>query len=30
MKAITFNGVGDVRMQEVADPRVVDPTDVVL
>ena len=30
MKAITFHGVGDVRMQEVADPRVVDPTDVVL
>jgi threonine dehydrogenase-like Zn-dependent dehydrogenase len=30
MKAITFHGVGDVRMQDVADPRVIDPTDVVL
>ena len=30
MKAITFHGVGDVRAGEVADPKVVDPTDVVL
>jgi alcohol dehydrogenase len=30
MKAITFQGVGDVRCEDVADPRIVDPTDVVL
>jgi threonine dehydrogenase-like Zn-dependent dehydrogenase len=30
MKAITFHGIGDVRTQEVADPKLVDPTDVVL
>ncbi|PYN81796.1 MAG: hypothetical protein DMD96_06995 [Candidatus Rokuibacteriota bacterium] len=30
MKAITFHGVGDVRAGEVADPKVVDPTNVVL
>ncbi len=30
MKAITFQGVGDVRIEDVADPKVVDPTDVVL
>ena len=30
MKAITFHGVGDVRIEDVADPKVVDPTDVVL
>jgi threonine dehydrogenase-like Zn-dependent dehydrogenase len=30
MKAITFQGVGDVRAQDVADPKIVDPTDVVL
>lgn len=30
MKAITFHGVGDVRAEHVADPKVVDPTDVVL
>jgi threonine dehydrogenase-like Zn-dependent dehydrogenase len=30
MKAITFQGVGDVRLEDVADPRVVDPDDVVL
>ena len=28
MKAITFHGVGDVRVQDGADPSVVDPTDV--
>ena len=27
MKAITFHGVGDVRAQDVAEPKVVDPTD---
>ncbi len=26
MKAITFHGVGDVRVQDVAEPKVVDPT----
>ncbi|HEU5320830.1 MAG TPA: zinc-binding dehydrogenase [Methylomirabilota bacterium] len=30
MKAITFHGVGDVRVEDVADPKVTDPTDVVL
>jgi threonine dehydrogenase-like Zn-dependent dehydrogenase len=30
MKAITFHGVGDVRCEDVGDPRIVDPTDVVL
>ena len=30
MKAITFQGVGDVRVQDVAEPKIVDPTDVVL
>ncbi len=30
MKAITFQGVGDVRVEEVADPRVVDATDAIL
>ena len=30
MKAITFQGVGDVKTEEVGDPKVVDPTDVVV
>jgi threonine dehydrogenase-like Zn-dependent dehydrogenase len=30
MKAITFHGVSDVRVEHVGDPRVVDPTDVVV
>ncbi len=30
MKAITFHGVGDVRVQDVAEPKVIDPTDVVV
>jgi len=30
MKAITFHGVRDVRTQDVVDPKVVDPTAVVL
>jgi threonine dehydrogenase-like Zn-dependent dehydrogenase len=30
MKAITLHGVGDVRVESVADPRIVDPTDVVV
>jgi len=30
MKAITFHGVGDVRATDVADPRLVDATDVLL
>jgi threonine dehydrogenase-like Zn-dependent dehydrogenase len=30
MKAITFHGVGDVRAEHVADPKLVDATDVVL
>jgi Alcohol dehydrogenase GroES-associated len=27
MKAITLHGTGDVRVESVADPSVVDPTD---
>jgi threonine dehydrogenase-like Zn-dependent dehydrogenase len=30
MKAITFQGVGDVRAETVADPKIVDATDVVV
>ena len=30
MKAITFQGVSDVRVEDVADPKIVDATDVVL
>jgi threonine dehydrogenase-like Zn-dependent dehydrogenase len=30
MKAITSQGVGDVRVETVTDPKVVDPGDVVL
>jgi threonine dehydrogenase-like Zn-dependent dehydrogenase len=30
MKAITFQGVGDVRADDVADPKVLEPTDAVL
>src|SRR5262249_53108802 len=30
MKAITFHGVGDVRVRDVAEPKVVDPPDIVL
>jgi threonine dehydrogenase-like Zn-dependent dehydrogenase len=30
MKAITFHGTGDVRVESVPDPRVVDPTDAIV
>jgi len=30
MRAITFHGVSDVRAEDVADPKVTDPTDVIL
>jgi len=30
MKAITFHGVSDVRATDVADPKLVDATDVLL
>jgi threonine dehydrogenase-like Zn-dependent dehydrogenase len=30
MNAITFHGVGDVRTRDVADPKIVDPADIVL
>jgi threonine dehydrogenase-like Zn-dependent dehydrogenase len=30
MKAITLHGTGDVRVESVADPKIVDPTDVVV
>jgi len=30
MKATTLHGTGDVRVESVPDPRIVDPTDAVL
>jgi threonine dehydrogenase-like Zn-dependent dehydrogenase len=30
MKAITFHGVGDVRTEDVADPKISDPTDAIV
>lgn len=30
MKPITLHGPGDVRVESVPDPRIVDPTDAVL
>jgi len=30
MKAITFHGIGDVRAEDVVDPKVVDATDILL
>ena len=30
MNAITFHGVGDVRAEDVAEPKIVDPSDIVL
>ena len=30
MKAVTFQGVADVKVEDVADPTIVDPTDVVV
>ena len=30
MKAITFHGVGDVRATDVADPKLMDPSEVLL
>lgn len=30
MKAITFHGPGDLRVETVADPRIVEPTDVIV
>ena len=30
MKAVTLHGTGDVRVESVADPKVVDPTDAVV
>ncbi|MBI3636187.1 MAG: alcohol dehydrogenase catalytic domain-containing protein, partial [Candidatus Rokubacteria bacterium] len=30
MKAITFHGVSDVRVTDIAEPRVTEPTDIVL
>ena len=30
MKAITFHGIGDVRAEDVPDPKIIDPTDVLL
>ncbi len=30
MKAVTFQGVGDVKVEDVADPEIADPTDVVV
>ena len=30
MKAIAFRGVGDVRVESIADPKIVEPTDADL
>ncbi|MFY1693010.1 zinc-dependent alcohol dehydrogenase [Plantactinospora sp. WMMB782] len=30
MKAVTWHGVGDIRLEEVADPEIKDPTDAVV
>lgn len=30
MKAIVFHGVGDIRLEEVADPKIQDPTDAIV
>jgi threonine dehydrogenase-like Zn-dependent dehydrogenase len=30
MQALTWHGIGDVRFGEVPDPRIIDPTDVIL
>ena len=30
MRAIPFHGTGDVRIESVADPRIMDATDVVV
>jgi threonine dehydrogenase-like Zn-dependent dehydrogenase len=30
MKAVVFHGVGDIRLEEVSDPRIQDPTDAIV
>ena len=30
MKAVVFRCVGDIRLEEVADPRIQDPTDAIV
>ncbi|MBI2554137.1 MAG: hypothetical protein HYV92_06890, partial [Candidatus Rokubacteria bacterium] len=30
MKAIAFRGVRDVRVESIADPKIVEPTDAVV
>jgi threonine dehydrogenase-like Zn-dependent dehydrogenase len=29
MKAVVFHGIGDIRLDEVADPRIEQPTDAI-
>src|SRR3954454_25043502 len=30
MKAVVFHGIGDIRLDDVKDPKLVDPTDALL
>src|SRR5581483_11035411 len=30
MKAVVFHGIGDIRLEEVADPRIEQPTDAIV
>jgi threonine dehydrogenase-like Zn-dependent dehydrogenase len=30
MKAVVFHDVGDIRMEEVADPKIEEPTDAIV
>ncbi|HEY1382188.1 MAG TPA: hypothetical protein VGF43_01165 [Dongiaceae bacterium] len=29
MKAVVFRGIGDIRLEDVAEPRIEQPTDVI-
>jgi threonine dehydrogenase-like Zn-dependent dehydrogenase len=30
MKAVVFHGIGDIRLEEVSDPKIKEPTDAVV
>jgi threonine dehydrogenase-like Zn-dependent dehydrogenase len=30
MKAVVFHGIGDIRLEDVAEPRMQDPTDAIV
>ena len=30
MKAVVFHGIGDIRLEEVADPKIKEPTDAIV